>query len=291
MENALQPVSVMELAKETMFTPRQIEQIKTQIMPGASDDELALFITVASSRGLDPFRKHIYAVSRRANVGGQWVDKWSYQVSIDGLRLIAQRSGRYEGQTAPQWCGPDGTWRDVWLDENPPAAARVGVYVKDNREPLYAVALYRNFVQRSKDGTPTKFWLEMPEHMISKVAESLALRKAFPEEAGGIYTPEEMGRGDSDGVIDAPFVEVAAPVVDTARKDEAKKLWDLAHDTFRWDKEDLELVAEDKAGKPLANCNAAELKDIYMELVGTSAEERAAILEFLRTPETGKKAS
>src|SRR5690606_26643744 len=41
------------------------------------------------------------------------------------------------------------------------------------------------------------FWKDMPEHMLAKVAESQALRKAFPEDAGGIYSAEEMGQADT----------------------------------------------------------------------------------------------
>lgn len=203
-KNAITPLTSANIAEGTTFTAVQVDLIRDQIMPGATDPELMLFVQVASSRGLDPFRKHIYAVSRRAKEGNNWVDKWSYQVSIDGLRLIAERTGKYEGQTLTQWCSPDGRWRDVWLDPGPPAAAKVGVYKKGAIEPLYAVALYRTYVQTKQDGSPTKFWESMPELMLAKCAESLALRKAFPEEAGGLFTNEEMGQADNfrpEGIV------------------------------------------------------------------------------------------
>lgn len=294
--NAIATINPAEIAEGTTFSVKQVELIAEQIMPGASADDLMLFAQVASSRGLDPFRKHIYAVSRRTKVGNDWVDKWSYQVSIDGLRLIAQRTGRYLGQTEPQWCGPDGVWRDVWLDDEPPAAARVGVYVKGNPAPLYAVALFKNFAQRTRDGALTKFWKEMPEHMISKVAESQALRKAFPEEAGGLYSSEEMQQADapelieSHGrVVDRSTGEITATVEEPdpdAELNAAKRdLWGLVKG-WGWTAEDLELVVADTYGDvgvtTAAKLNLTQLQTMRRELAATDPAERDDLIALLR---------
>jgi hypothetical protein len=116
-------------------------------------------------------------------------------VSIDGARLVAQRSDKYRGQTAPEWCGEDGKWREAWLDEvNPPAAARVGVYHADYPErPTYGVARYRSYVQTKSDGAPNATWWRMPDVMLAKCAEMLALRKAFQQDLGGLVIEEESG--------------------------------------------------------------------------------------------------
>lgn len=193
--NDLQVISNADLALGTTFNERQVDLIRNQIAPDATPEELMLFLQVASSRGLDPFRKHIYAVARwdsqkRKNVT-------AYQVSIDGLRLIAERSGKYEGQVGPFWCGSDGIWHDVWLQDTPPLAAKIGVLKAGFREPLFATARYSTYVQTTREGKPTKFWASMPEVMIAKVAEAAALRRAFPEEAGGLYVTEEMDQADN----------------------------------------------------------------------------------------------
>jgi phage recombination protein Bet len=178
------------------YTREQLELIKNASFRGSSDEEFKFFMEVCRRKGLDPFSRQIYAIKRWDFT--QKKEVMSFQIAIDGLRLIAERSGRYAGQTPPQWCGPDGVWKEVWTDrQHPPVAARVGVYRSDFQAPIYAVALYAEFVQLTRENVPNSMWAKMPANQLHKCSESLALRKAFPEQLSGIYTDDEMGQADN----------------------------------------------------------------------------------------------
>jgi phage recombination protein Bet len=178
-----------ELAIRETLTTDQIDLLKRTMMDSqASDDELALFVQVCNRTGLDPFARQIYAI----RYGG----KQTFQVSIDGARLVAERSGRYRPGSY-YWCGPDGEWREVWNEAKEPFAAKATIY-KDGM-PYEAIAHWSEYVKK-KDGKRQGLWETMPRLMIAKCAEMLALRRGFPAELSGLYSLEELGNENREEI-------------------------------------------------------------------------------------------
>lgn len=183
------------------FTEDQSQMIRDAYANGATDGEFAVLMEIAKARRLNPLLKQVHFVKRWDKDKARMV--WATQVSIDGLRAIAERTGIYAGQDEPEFTeGPNGV----------PTVCKVRVYRKDWTRPAVGVAYFGEYVQTTKDGKVTSFWQRMPHTMLAKCAESLALRKAFPEDTSGLYTPEEMGQAENVEVQQhAPYLAPGTP--------------------------------------------------------------------------------
>lgn len=189
--------------KQTAFSLEQKNALLNMTGLSSIDDAtLIAFLHVCQKRGLDPFARQIYLIGREDRRAG--ITKYTVQTSIDGFRIISQRSHQYAGMSKTEWCGQDGEWKDVWLDKKtPPAAARVGVMRKGFTEPLYATAVFDSYCPRFANGDIiSPLWKTMPEVMIAKCAEALARRQAFPEDLSGLYTDDEMEQADAEEVTE-----------------------------------------------------------------------------------------
>ncbi len=151
------------------YSTSEQSALRIEICPDATDDQINYLLRVCHARGVDPFSGLLY-MQRRFNSKTQ---KWKCSVSptVDGSRAAAARTGFYAGSDEPEFDSEDGA---------NPNWCRVTVYrtVKGERCAFTAKCRWREFVPSA----PNDFqWKAKPYHMLSKVTEVQALRKAFPE--------------------------------------------------------------------------------------------------------------
>jgi phage recombination protein Bet len=161
----------------------QVDLLKRTICAGSTDDELQLFVATANRLGLDPFARQIFAVKRWDSRTKNEV--MSIQVSIDGFRLVAERTGCYVPGRATNYVMDDD---DKLFSVN----AYVKKYTHGQWHEVEEEAFFEEYVQLNREGKPNAMWGRMPRVMLAKCAEARALRRAFPAELSGVYAPEEL---------------------------------------------------------------------------------------------------
>ena len=169
-----------------------LDRLRQQFAPKATDEDLAYFAEVCRHLEVDPWAGHICLIGRLDRTTGEMVHK--PQLMVAGRRYIAQRTtppdrradvvraeGLHPRRPAHRRAGDSEPGPG-----SPPYAARCLVYRDDWDRPANGTVKWSEFAQTFQprgggDRQPTPTWAQMPSHMLGKVAESLALRRAFAE--------------------------------------------------------------------------------------------------------------
>ena len=261
--------------EQDWWTPRQEAALAQLGIAEAPKADQAVFLHQCQRTGLDPFARQIYMIGRWSKNG----TKYTIQTSIDGFRLIGRRAADAGRETLEvtdtQWCGADGVWRDVWLADEPPAAARVAVIRNGGRFP--AVALFKEYAGTTKNGDLTQMWREKGALMIAKCAEALAWRKAFPQDLSGLYTGDEMQQADrapQPRPAPQPEPEPDADGVTGITPEQSRRIGDLMGQLSLGKSAMLD-IAEQIAGRPIGA--ATDLSEIEAEQVIAMLDAQTAI--------------
>ena len=196
------------------WTPAQIETIKKTVAVGASDEELQMFLSIASTYDLNPFLKELWCIK----MGGRVI----VTTSRDGYLKIANRNPHYRGMISDVVYSGDKFMKDE--------AGVHHAYGLSNRGQI--VGAYASVKRDDRDITTFVFapihdyykkgstWDQYPHAMILKVAESMALKRAFS--ISGLTTQEEIGVENNK---EKP-VATAQPVTDDRERTiQLRQLW------------------------------------------------------------------
>ncbi|WP_230868249.1 phage recombination protein Bet [Iocasia frigidifontis] len=221
------------------FNQKELETIRRTVAKNATDDEFRMFMHLAQTYQLDPFNKEIWFI-KYAKKGQNPKDvEPTIMTSRDGYLKIADRHPEYDGLSSDVVRKNDvfkrtmdGVEHEYSSDRGQIIGAYALVYRKDRKYPIYVFAPFNEYKGNAK------IWNNYPSAMILKVAESMALKRAFT--VSGLVSKEEMDvqsePNDSNGPIDI-----------TPADQGNEKLREL---TER-EKEIAELVAGDKGYKQI----------------------------------------
>ena len=190
--------------------------LKRTVLSKFPEDEQLMFIRTCQRTKLDPFTKQIYPTKRYQKVKDEHgqtkkVPTLVIVTGIMGLCAVAERTGHYDG-CETKWSGQDGVWRDEWLADVYPEAARCVVFHKQRKHDEVAIARWNSFVgttwnQEGQRWEVSDFWEKMPDYMLAKCAKAAALRGAFPDQLSNIYIREELESHITDTETDLDLAE------------------------------------------------------------------------------------
>ncbi len=191
----------MAMQKKTVNSQNDLEHIKKVVAPDATADEFKTFMYLCSAYNLDPLKKEIYFIK----YGG----RSSIITSRDGYLKIANSSEHFDGiESDVVYHGDVLTKRDdgslhiaygqehLLFDKSKLTGAFCNVFRKDRAK---ATTIFVSIKEYYKKEMP--IWQQYTNAMILKVAEAMALKRAFA--ISGLVTKEEIEskeQGDGEGV-------------------------------------------------------------------------------------------
>ena len=212
------PATVSPNEGDLEMPERTKKILMNSVFKNLFEDEAHVAWRLSKRRGLDVEAKQIFFVPYVDKKGNRSVIA---QTSIDGLRLIAARTGNYGGQINAKLTVrlKNGDKKVIDHEEYDPSetkeiiSATIEVINKEFPQPQKATALLKSYA-KTYNGQLQGLWGTMPDVMLLKCAESLALRKAFPQDLGGLYSNEEMDQAKND--IEA--VNVSFSTIETTQQ-------------------------------------------------------------------------
>lgn len=144
-----------------------------------TDQEIMMFLTLCKYQKLNPFLREAYLI--------KYGNKMTIVTGKETFLKRAVKNPNYQGHRT----GITEDGQTAWAE----------VYVQGYEVPIKCEVDYQEYVgtkDEYKNGKPTgrkipnQMWSEKPRTMLKKVALVQALREAFPEDFGGMYSPEEI---------------------------------------------------------------------------------------------------
>ncbi|WP_118816863.1 phage recombination protein Bet [Haemophilus haemolyticus] len=211
---------------QTALTERNIDTavwttLQNSVFPGAKDESILLAVDYCKARKLDILKKPCHIVPMSVTDAKTGNKNWR-DVIMPGIyeqRITAFRTGQMAGQDEPVF-GDTVTFKGI----EAPEWCRVTVYrfINNERCAFSHTEYFCEACATTKEGKPNSMWSKRPRGQLAKCAEAGALRKAFPDELGGVITADEVNEepinqhnnvtsDNGSAVIETQAVELITP--------------------------------------------------------------------------------
>ena len=267
---------------QTALTERNIDTavwttLQNSVFPGAKDESILLAVDYCKARKLDILKKPCHIVPMSVTDAKTGNKNWR-DVIMPGIyeqRITAFRTGQMAGQDEPVF-GDTVTFKGI----EAPEWCRVTVYrfINNERCAFSHTEYFCEACATTKEGKPNSMWSKRPRGQLAKCAEAGALRKAFPDELGGVITADEVNEepinqhsaatpDNGTTVIDTQSVELITPeqleqmksLIDVTKSNEHSLL------AYAGNVESLEKITKSKAeeviGMLLSKLNKQQVQD------------------------------
>lgn len=256
----------MSIEERFGYTPEQMQYIRTKVCQYATDAELIQFFYRCSVLKLDPLMPgQIYFLKfkrRNTKPGDDPYSPGTIVIGIDGFRALASRTGQLSGIKRGVIRNAKGECIGGWAD----------VYRKDWSHPAHLEVSLKEYADPWKDT-----WKDMPESMIQKVAEVAALRMAFPESLGGIYSQEEMDQAKrKEREVESTVHKITVPTVEHRKPTDAqlKRMFAIAHNNGFSNEELKEVLSTDYGHESSKDMNLNEYNDLCLKLEAKTIQKK-----------------
>lgn len=192
--------------EEIKLTPAMV---KAYLVSGdassVTDQEITMFMMMCKSNHLNPWIREAYCIKYGTNPATMVVGK-------DAFLKRAERHPQYDGMTSGIIVVNEGgiEYRQGILKfkDEELLGGWAEVFRKDRSHSTRIEVSFEEYAGRKKDGTLNSQWTTKPATMIRKVAQVQALKEAFPDDLGGMYTAEEQNVEEA-APTNVPQIEMA----------------------------------------------------------------------------------
>jgi phage recombination protein Bet len=193
--NKSQAITYEASGQEIKLSPSIVTQFITKGDGAITEQEAINFMMLCKYAELNPYLNEAYLV-KFGNKPAQMI------TSKEAFMKRAERQPTYKGNKAGI----------IVLDKNGEIIEREGtiktkneellggwarVFRSDREEPTYISINFEEFAKYKYDGSLQATWNQMPANMIRKSALVNALREAYPDQLGAMYTEDEPDVGES----------------------------------------------------------------------------------------------